>query len=515
VFKNQKSLILFALIEGISISAYELTFGKLISEFYGSTSEIWAVILGVTMLFLALGYYFGARLSAKEGSKFRLKTLATIGVLFFLIAVWVSEPLMQKVFAAGFIPGAVISTILLIGPGMLLFSMINPIIIEEASENERSTGRLTGIVFAISSVSGVLIALFTGLYLLPSFGKTNSILIISSMLLVLVFFSGAFKETKINAFLISLGLTVVVGLMCVINFNAKPVYINHDVVYQNEGMLGEIMVLDHYHGSPYRELVVNNIPQSAVFLDSFTSLGIYVHRISMTASMKPPGSNALIVGMGGGSLVEEFTRLGHNIDVVDIDSRMFDVAKNHFKAPVEGVNCIQDDVRHYLRTAKKKYDIVVFDLSLAETQPSHVYTKEGFKDLEKLLKDEQSFVMIHYIDRSKNKIASRSIAATLDASDYKVRGLSFHPEYPEVAILMALKADPDPTKFTYGRHNACCTKFGPPERMLQTEEISFKGALVLTDDKPLLDVLNREMVKESRTTMMNIFIKHLEEDETD
>jgi hypothetical protein len=128
------------------------------------------MILWMTMLFLAFGYYFGGKVSTNKEPKALLKIVTAFGVLVYLIALALAEPLMHELFSAGFIPVAILSSILLIGPGILLFSMINPIIIQVANADVNTTGAATGSVFAILSISGVLMALLVVLYLLPAFG---------------------------------------------------------------------------------------------------------------------------------------------------------------------------------------------------------------------------------------------------------------------------------------------------------------------------------------------------------
>lgn len=512
MFARFRVAFIYALVEGVGIAAFELTFGKIITGFYGSTSEIWSIVLGQTMLFLAVGYYLGGKRSLdKELSKLPAK-LVGLGLTFFLLGLLLAQGVMQAMFAVGFFPGAVLSAMLLMGPGLVCFSMINPVLIQLVGKDQEKTGNYTGRVFAISSVSGVLMALLVGYVLLPFYGKSIAVIVVCALILILTLAVESRRIIENKVLLITSAVSLVLGGWAFIRTVEVEEYIHHKIVYKSDGLLGENVVIDHYHDRPYRELVVNNIPQSAVYMDSFTSLGIYVHRVSMTASMKPAGSDALIVGMGGGSLVDEFQRLGFNIDVVDVDKRMFDIAEEQFNVSLDGVTCFEDDVRHFIRTTGKKYDLVVFDLSLAELQPSHVYTKEGFEDLKNLLKDDQSFVLIHYLDWSPEKAASRSIARTMDAANYQVRALSLHPNFPQVVIMVAMTGQPDATKFQYGRYNQCCMEFGPPEMMMQTEEIAFGETEVLTDDKPLLDVLNREMVKGARKSMLENYIKHLNSD---
>src|ERR1043166_6521070 len=77
-------------------------------------------------------------------------------------------------------------------------------------------------------------------------------------------------------------------------------------VYRSEGILGQLSVLSFFNddNNPVRMLFLNQIPQTFVRADSMpASCWYYPHRLSTMASIKPRDSKALLIGMGGGSLV--------------------------------------------------------------------------------------------------------------------------------------------------------------------------------------------------------------------
>ena len=108
--------------------------------------------------------------------------------------------------------------------------------------------------------------------------------------------------------------------------------------------------------------------------------------VSTICSSKPAGSDVLLLGFGGGSVANELTRLDLKVDAVEIDKRMYQIAKDYFKFNPKNTNFIVDDARHYLKTAKKKYDVIIFDMIKGEVQPPYALTRESFSEGLKLLK---------------------------------------------------------------------------------------------------------------------------------
>ena len=61
------------------------------------------------------------------------------------------------------------------------------------------------------------------------------------------------------------------------------------------------------------------------------SLWTYPHKIAAYASMKPSGSKALLLGMGGGSIALELLVMGFDLDIVELDERIGHIAETYFQ----------------------------------------------------------------------------------------------------------------------------------------------------------------------------------------
>ncbi len=488
------NLITFALIEGFGVASFELIVAKSISGFYGNSLQIWTSVLGLTMACLAIGYFLGGWVSKRKLNNHITTYLALSAAVFLVLNTAISQPLMIAFHNMGYYTGMILSAIVLLAPGLIALAMINPVIIEQAANKSTGkTGEHTGNTYAISTLAGVVWTLVLGLYLLSDYGKNISSVL--SGIAILIALVPILKTNRILFGYKAISLVLVLLTVTTIQLTTYftiPQHKQHIIHYQNDGMMGEMIVMDHLHDKFNRMMYVNAISQSNVRLSDFYSLGLYVHRISAVSSLKPKGSSALIIGMGAGSLVDEFQRLGFNTTVCDIDKRVYNVSTQYFNLKFDRSNFIEDDARHLLRSIDKKFDIIVFDLALGEFQPSHVYTLEAFSSLKQLLKNDNSFVFLHYTDRSEQSIAYRSVARTMYESGFQIKELTPHPNIPDDKVIIAMTGAPRTSTFQYNRINECCQKSGPVEKLMETSDINMADTYILTDDKPLLDVLNNE-----------------------
>ncbi len=170
--------------------------------------------------------------------------------------------------------------------------------------------------------------------------------------------------------------------------------------------------------------------QTVVNLKTGISRWSYPEYVTAVSSVLPERSDALILGLGGGSVANRLNRaLGLKVDAVEFDARILEVAKRYFGLS-KAVNPIIDDARHYLETTDKKYDLIVSDAAIGEISPAHLYTMESFEKAKTLLKPGGLLVVVFngFITGETGR-AGRSLYKTLDASGYKTHMLpTLEPE---------------------------------------------------------------------------------------
>jgi hypothetical protein len=172
-----------------------------------------------------------------------------------------------------------------------------------------------------------------------------------------------------------------------------------------------------------------------------------------------------------------------------------------------------DDARRFIRTSNKKYDLVLLDLVSGEVQPAHVFTQEGLRELRDILADD-ALVIVNFqgkfdMDQPELSLGPRSVLKTFASLGYDmfVSQRSDGEEQGRSSDLL-IYGTPGGLDFKTALQQKL-----PYDDLFPFEEftggnftpvpsISLQDALVLTDDKPNLELLNAPTILQWRTNKL-------------
>ena len=508
----RKFLFFLSFLEGSAVMACELLGAKMIAPFFGSSLYVWAAVLGITLFALMSGYYIGGYISERIKKQNLVYWVLILAGLFLMIMPYTSVWIMEQTIDMDIKWGSTFSLIIFMFPPLLFMGMTSPILINMINNKVDSSGRSAGSIYAISTLGGILATFLVGFYLLPEFGIKWPCFIFGLLLLIFPLIA-LLKDKKYIATTVLLPVL----LMAFVNTKERePSTKSINLLYSKEGILGQIRVYDmplrtYTRGSKNaRVLMVNNTAQTLMDLDDPEyDIWDWSYYFPTAASIKPPGSDALLLGLGGGTLVQQFKRLGFNTDVVEIDQRIKDVAIKYFSID-SSTNIMIDDARRYINNNKKMYDIVTLDLFLNETPPSHVLTMESFEKIKSFLKPE-GLVMMNfygYLSGEKGK-ASRSIHETFEAAGFHVelfvtpgteesRNLIFLASHNPLDFSKINYSEPDLPKIDNIR-----------KHFVNKKIIDFNNAVVLKDEVPKLEKLYLKAALDWRKTSIKYNLKKM------
>jgi spermidine synthase len=478
----RRSIYLFAVLEGATVMAVELLAARMIAPYFGSSLYVWATVIGFTLLALAIGYFAGGVIADKYGSPDTLLWVLLTASIFLMLM-----PVSSQWLTIAFVnitPGAavVLVSLILILPPLLFLGMVPTFLIRKVSARADSAGSNTGVVYTISSASGIVALPVFGFLVIPRYGLTMPSIITGLAV-------GLIPLVKLIAGrrYISLGFIPVVLFSLWATETHQPGKAV-DVQYYSEGLLGQLLVADVSHD---RFLFVNRTGQTWLDKETFKPKWDYASYVKSICSKSPEKSNALILGLGGGTVANIFQNsLGFNVDAVELDQRIANVAKQYF-ALNSKVNVVIDDARHYLEESQKKYDVILFDVYRGEAPPPHVFTIESLTKTKSLLK-EDGLIIVNFNGfwSGKTGQAARSIYKTLLAAGLETRILPTPGDEAGRNILFVAsrkKQDFHTLRsplLQHGKEMDIETLFQDPQKVDVTD------AVVLTDDKPILELLN-------------------------
>lgn len=176
---------------GASSLALELAAAQLLAPYFGDSINVWAVLIGMTLLYLSVGYVLGGRIAdrwPREWLFFLLQALA--GVWVVLIPLLGGPVLGASLHAfAGVGGGAVISTflavIVLFGVPTVLFGVASPFAIRLLLPRVESGGHTAGRVYALTTAGSLVGTLVPVFVTIPYLGTAQTLAGAGLLLVVL------------------------------------------------------------------------------------------------------------------------------------------------------------------------------------------------------------------------------------------------------------------------------------------------------------------------------------------
>jgi spermidine synthase/MFS family permease len=189
---------LIVFLANAALLVLQLVAGRLLAPFVGSSLETWTSVIGVFLVGIALGNGFGGRLADRYPSPRTLAILLAIGAAAALWMVVFPSALAStgayKSLPLG--PRIPLLALVLCLPAGFVLSLLTPLAIKLGLPDVSKTGRVAGMVFALSTLGCLLGNYLTGFVLIPAFTINTLVFVSAGALaalaaLTLLMFNGA------------------------------------------------------------------------------------------------------------------------------------------------------------------------------------------------------------------------------------------------------------------------------------------------------------------------------------
>ncbi len=387
-------------ITGGVIMMLEILGTRIIGSFYGISLFVWSSLISVTLISLAVGYYLGG-LTADKFDSFRLHRIVALAGFFTALILAIKGPVLSLTNPLGIRIGSFLSALGLFSIPLTLLAMIGPRIIKLFTHEVEKVGRVSGSVFAFSTVGSVFGTLLLGFYLLPALG-TRFILCgisISLFALALVLWtmerSGSERRTTRRA-IARKGIVLPLFILCLAAAAGIPIATGGGqpqtgterfrVVGESESMYGKIRVIDDAECG-IRWLLSDMSAISAVHMSTREPVFPYLALLEILPCFHPEGRTALMIGLGAGYLPAKLNELGIETDVIEIDPAVAHAAKKYFAFEQPG-RLIVGDARYEIKKIEKKYDFIIHDCFSGSSVPPHLLSVEMIGEIRSILKDD-------------------------------------------------------------------------------------------------------------------------------
>lgn len=366
----QRKLLILSFIEGAAVMAAELCGAKLLSPIFGSSLYVWASVMGITLAALALGYFFGGISTERADPSKKLFRILIAASLFLILMPFISYYLVPRISYISFFPAVVLSTISLLFFPVFFLGASSPLFITLQSNSAHDAGKVSGVVYAVSTFGGILATFICGFWLMPLIGLNYTLLIFGGLLFISSLF--VFKIVKV-AHLFLFSVFVYLNLQFTLKKNSS--------LMESDSILGHLEVKDVVrYGGQVRLLTINHIIQTEIEMNTKKSVSGYIDLLDTLIPYSPGTGKALLLGLGGGSVANMLAKKNYIVTGVEFDKRIIEAAKDFFFLD-KNITTVCEDGRYFLNHCKDKFDLLIFDVFKSEEQPGHIITSESLENI--------------------------------------------------------------------------------------------------------------------------------------
>lgn len=374
-----------AFFSGMSVLAVEISASRLLAPFFGTSIIIWAVVIGLTLLYLSIGYWIGGRLADRQPYENTLFHI--VGIASFLVGLipFFSKPVLSVSSQAiaslngGLFFGSLVGVLLLLAVPLTMLGMVSPFAIRLVTSDVQQAGKRAGQVFAVSTVGSICGAFLPVLLLIPTVGTRSTFLIFAVLLLGLSIIATSRLRRRLLYVLL---MAVLIVLWVAVD--PGPVRPADGLLVEGESALQFFQVID----SPNigRRLVLNEgIGTHSIYHpDRLLTNGPWDYFLlaPIIGGQRPDEVDSLlIIGLGGGTVSKQYTQIFGDdvaIDGVEIDDRVIDLGRKYFDMNEPNLKTYAEDGRTFLQRVDRRYDVIAVDAYRQPYIPFHLVTQEFF-----------------------------------------------------------------------------------------------------------------------------------------
>jgi len=374
---------------GMVSLAAEFCASRLLGNVFGLSNLVWAVIIGLVLLYLTAGYFIGGRLADRSPETRTLFTIIAVAAFTLGLVPFIAQPVLRAAAAA--FDGLVLSimfaafagVVVLFTAPVTLLGMVSPFAIRLILDDPRQAGNVSGNVYGVSTIGSVLGAFLPVLLLFPLIGTSRTIFLMSGLLLIVAIFGLGRYSSRRSAGVALAALIALLVMAAVTDFAVKK---TPGQIFEAESAYNYIEVVQDDKGYRYLRLNDGQGVHSEWHPTQLLYGGPWELFLAGPFFNSPPFSprsisRIAIVGLAAGTTARQATAaLGPvPIDGFEIDPKIVEVGRKYFGMSMPNLNVQITDGRYGLATSPHSYSLIVVDAYRPPYIPPHLTTREFFQ----------------------------------------------------------------------------------------------------------------------------------------
>src|SRR6188508_3822281 len=173
---------------GIGSLATEISASRLLAPYFGSSTIVWANLIGLVLASLSVGYWLGGRLADRRPEPRLLGLIVVAAGVEVALVTFLARPLLDLTVSgldrtsAGAIVGSFFAVLLLFAPAVVLLGAVSPFAIRLALDDLGRAGSTAGHFYALSTAGSLVGTFLPALILIPLLGTQRTLLATAAVL---------------------------------------------------------------------------------------------------------------------------------------------------------------------------------------------------------------------------------------------------------------------------------------------------------------------------------------------
>jgi spermidine synthase len=483
LFFNQKSFyVLSSFFAGFSIMVVELISTRIVAPIIGASVYTWTSVIGLTLLGLAIGGWFGGRIADKMPSK-RPVSFAFLfsGICVSLIPILSGHTDFLTSSSTSILTLNLIISLYLFFIPACAIGTIQPLLLKNFADSFSSLGSKYGILSASWSLGSMVGVFLTGFFFISTIGSTETIYIVSALLFLLgIAYAGSDKKALLLFFV---SACILVAIFYVDRFTT-----NENIVYEKETNYYSAKVIDTYLPllGESRVLLLDLDVHS---IDSPDSQSLhYTDMHPVFSYIKDDISSILVLGAGAYTLPKHFEEYypSADVSVVEVDPEMVSIGNDYFNLKQYGIKTIVSDAKLFIHNDTKTYDVIFGDTYNSYISvPWYLLTKEWNDEVRTRLTPNGLYAInfIGYLDGDKSEF-TKSVATTFARSFPHYYVFSFGKKSTDIQniVLVGVNGDLPYTEDELIKKMSLSKHSGLSKKIVNGASVIDSKSLVLTNN---------------------------------
>jgi spermidine synthase len=373
---------LVVFVVGISTLGAEIAAARLLAPYFGASTIVWANTIGIVLVALSIGYWYGGRVADRDPTLRGLLRVVLLGATLLAAVPFVADPFLEVAvdaldeISAGAFAGSLLAVLVLVAVPVLVLGMVAPYAIRLSVDSVEQAGQVAGRLYAISTIGSLLGTMLSALLFIPLLGTRRTFLVMALALAIVAVLGLRQRRLIPVPALLVLLIALPVGTVKATEDGDRVLH-EADTEYQYARVVEDVDT-----GDRFLELNEGQAVHSMMRKGSFLTNNIWdEYLVAPLAALDEPPGRIAILGNAAGTTARAYGRFFPEtfVDGVEIDGELTDIGREYFDLRNPRLETFTDDARPYLRRTERKYDAILVDAYRQPYIPFYLATREFFE----------------------------------------------------------------------------------------------------------------------------------------